>query len=229
MTNSAKIKEIFDSIQGEGPYIGFRQLFIRFCECNLKCNYCDTNFAPNEGYTAFSPEALKNYINSNFELSKIHSISLTGGEPLLSWEFLQDFLPLAKHEFNKNIYLETNGTLFEELLKIKPHLTTIAADIKLESATGLNTFNLHNKFFANCKGTETFAKIVFNENITNYEIQECLNLAKKYDLPIILQPQTINDKICISPEFIQNIMDKFCSKWQNTRLIPQTHKFVGLE
>ena len=46
-----KIKEIFESIQGEGPYVGYKQLFIRFCNCNLKCNYCDTEFsAGNEFY-----------------------------------------------------------------------------------------------------------------------------------------------------------------------------------
>ena len=39
-----KIKEIFKSIQGEGPYIGYEQLFVRFCKCNLKCGYCDTDF-----------------------------------------------------------------------------------------------------------------------------------------------------------------------------------------
>ena len=40
----ANIKEIFLSIQGEGPYIGYRQVFIRFCGCNLDCQYCDTDF-----------------------------------------------------------------------------------------------------------------------------------------------------------------------------------------
>ena len=225
MTNSAKIKEIFDSIQGEGPYIGYRQLFIRFCECNLKCKYCDTDFAPNEGYTAFSPEALKNYITDNFELNKIHSISLTGGEPLLSYEFLREFLPLT----DKRIYLETNGTLFEELLAVKNFVHMISADIKLKSATGMDTFNLHEKFFRNCEGVETFAKIVFNGNIEEDEIEDCVKLAKRYNLPLILQPETKDDKINVSTEFIYSVADKFASKYNNVRLIPQTHKFMGLE
>lgn len=221
----AKIKEIFESIQGEGPYIGYKQLFIRFCECNLKCAYCDTDFAPNEGYTEFSANALLRYINDNFELDKIHSISLTGGEPLLSYIFLQEFLPLT----NKKIYLETNGTLYKELLEVKQYISIISADIKLESATGMDTMLLHEKFFANCEGVETFAKIVFNEGITEEEILRCTNLAKKYKMPLIIQPETKDNEIVMSSDFINLVTDKFMASYDNVRLIPQTHKFMGLE
>ena len=47
MSNKVLIKEIFESIQGEGNYIGYNQLFIRFCKCNLHCKYCDTDFTSN--------------------------------------------------------------------------------------------------------------------------------------------------------------------------------------
>ncbi|MCL5059022.1 MAG: 7-carboxy-7-deazaguanine synthase QueE, partial [Actinobacteria bacterium] len=38
----AAVREIFSSVQGEGPYVGTRQIFIRFDGCNLSCRYCDT-------------------------------------------------------------------------------------------------------------------------------------------------------------------------------------------
>ncbi len=38
----APIREIFVSVQGEGPYVGYRQAFVRFPKCNLECLYCDT-------------------------------------------------------------------------------------------------------------------------------------------------------------------------------------------
>ena len=48
MTDKIKIKEIFDSIQGEGPYVGEKQLFVRTTKCNLNCKYCDTDFLCDE-------------------------------------------------------------------------------------------------------------------------------------------------------------------------------------
>ena len=97
--NKVKIKEIFASIQGEGPYVGYKQLFIRFCNCNLKCNYCDTEFSSNSDFEEYCPNELAEKVN---EFKDVHSVSLTGGEPLLSVDFLKEFLPLV----NKKIYLE---------------------------------------------------------------------------------------------------------------------------
>ena len=182
-----KVKEIFASIQGEGPYVGYKQLFIRFCNCNLKCNYCDTEFSSDKEFKEYSPCELADLANG-FE--DIHSVSLTGGEPLLSIEFLEDFLPRV----SKKIYLETNATLADNFLRVKPFIDIVSADIKLESATGIkDTFKFHDKFFEACQGVETFAKIVFNQNITDEEIFKCTELGKKYGIELILQPETLSE------------------------------------
>ena len=138
--DTARIKEVFASIQGEGPYIGAKQLFIRFCDCNLRCHYCDTDFTgDSEEYT---PEGLLEVIKQ-FDLNTIYSVSLTGGEPLLSVDFLEKFLPILK-EHHLKIYLETNATLPYELKRIIDYIDVVAADIKLESATGMvKSFEAH--------------------------------------------------------------------------------------
>jgi len=224
MINECKtrIKEIFTSIQGEGPYVGYKQLFIRFCNCNLKCNYCDTDFLDGSNFEEYDVEGLLTKIS---EFGNYHSISLTGGEPLLSTEFLKNFLPRT----GKKIYLETNATLADKLLEVKPFINIISADIKLESATGLkNSYKFHDQFFKNCAGVETFAKIVFNNQITPDEIEKCCNLAQKHHLDLILQPEMQEDKMSVNSEFAAQILDSFLDKYENVRLIPQVHKFLDV-
>lgn len=226
MTDKTKIREIFTSIQGEGPYIGYKQLFIRFCGCNIKCAFCDTNAFENEEYTEFTPEELLKNIEE-FNLKTIHSISLTGGEPLLWSDFLLEFLPMTSNK----IYLETNATLKDNLEKIINYIHIISADIKLPSSSGIeNSFAVHDEFFKVAKkyNKEFFAKIVFDENILDDEISHCLKLADKYDIPLILQPKTTEDKILFDGEKIQDIFDKFLKIRPDVRVIPQVQKFLQI-
>ena len=231
----AKIKEIFDSVQGEGPFVGVNQLFIRFCGCNLACKYCDTDF---DGVNSqlYTPQKLAEYIFSKYDLNKIHSFSFTGGEPLLNADFINEFINLFnkytyKFTSGKNkmlMYLETNATLPNDLLKIKDKIDIISADIKLQSATGIDTLDCHDLFFKYCSGVYTFAKIVFNDNITNDEIKKCSDLAIKYNLDLILQPQMNGDIMSVNNIFCQNIFHKFLEFTPNVRLIPQVHKFLDI-
>jgi len=220
---NAKINEIFSSIQGEGPVVGCKQLFIRFCGCNLNCNYCDTEFEQGKEYSAAE---LFEKIKNEYDLKTFHSVSLTGGEPLLSVDFLQEFLPKVKKQ--TKIYLETNATLDENFDKIKNYIDIVSADIKLKSSTGFDTMALHEKFFKKCKGMETFAKIVFDKNITEDEIRKCCELGQKFELELILQPKMVGDKMSVSSDFCSKLLEKFTSQHKNTRLIPQVHKFLDL-
>ncbi|MBR1424309.1 7-carboxy-7-deazaguanine synthase QueE [bacterium] len=223
MATVTKINEIFSSIQGEGPVVGYKQLFIRFCNCNLHCNYCDTEFLEGE---IFTPEKLYEKITRKYELKNLHSISLTGGEPLLSVHFLKEFLPLIKDK--TKVYLETNATMTQELNQVKDYIDIIAADIKLPSSSGMNLFDKHNDFLSQCKGIQTFVKIVFDNNITEEEIDFCISMGTKYDIELILQPKMNNDSMSVSSDFCQKILDKFLQKYQNVRLIPQVHKFIEI-
>lgn len=226
MTNKTKIKEIFTSIQGEGPYIGVKQLFIRFCGCNLNCSYCDTIDVPNGEFLEFSPEELRDYIK-DFNLKTIHSISLTGGEPLIWSGFLAEFLPMTESK----IYLETNATLRTQLEEIINFVDIISADIKLPSSSGVEgSFAVHDEFFKTVRkyDKEIFAKIVFDENILDDEIFHCLKLAEKYNLELILQPKTTEETFSIDKELMLDVLDKFLAVRPNARLIPQVQKFLQI-
>lgn len=223
MSNSTFIKEFFTSVQGEGAYVGYNQLFIRFSGCNLNCNYCDTDFKTDlKEYTA--PE-LAEIVNNT---KNIHSVSLTGGEPLTAIDFLLEFLPLI----NKKIYLETNGTMFKNLEKIIKYIDFIAMDIKLNSAAGSgDLFGIHEDFIkiAIKENKEIFLKTVFDENITDEEINKTAALAKKYNLLLVLQPKTDGELLKISTEKIGSIFNKFNEKYDKVRLIPQVHKFINVQ
>ena len=73
-----KINEIYYSIQGESSFSGLPCVFIRFTYCNLRCSYCDTEYAFYEGKEIKISEIIKK-INSY----KCNLVEITGGEPLI--------------------------------------------------------------------------------------------------------------------------------------------------
>ncbi len=217
--HNTNIKEIFTSIQGEGPYVGQKHIFVRFCRCNLNCKYCDTDFDIKNS-KKYSPFALFDLLKNN----DTDTISFTGGEPLMELEFLEEFLKEYKNKLNKKIYLETNGVLYKNLEKIIDFIDIISMDIKLKSASGMENFNENEKFLDIASKKEVFIKIVFDKNIKDEEIIKTTSIIKKHDSLIILQPKMPMDK----DTDIEKIFNKFYKHYKNIRLIPQVHKFLNL-
>lgn len=217
--HNTNIKEIFTSIQGEGPYVGQKHIFVRFCRCNLNCKYCDTDFDIKNS-KKYSPFALFDLLKNN----DTDTISFTGGEPLMELEFLEEFLKEYKNKLNKKIYLETNGVLYKNLEKIIDFIDIISMDIKLKSASGMENFEENEKFLDIASKKEVFIKIVFDKNIKDEEIIKTASIAKKHDSLIILQPKMPMDK----DTDIEKIFNKFYKHYKNIRLIPQVHKFLNL-
>jgi 7-carboxy-7-deazaguanine synthase len=80
-----QINEIFYSIQGESSYAGYPCVFIRLTGCNLRCSYCDTQYA------YFAGEGIELYdILKQIGLYKCDLVEITGGEPLLQQETPQN-------------------------------------------------------------------------------------------------------------------------------------------
>jgi len=99
-----KVNEIFKSIQGESTYAGFPCAFIRLTGCNLRCEYCDTTYAYDEGREFLIYDLLKEIEKFNCNL-----VEITGGEPLLQKNVFELFDRLVSN--NYFVLLETNGTV----------------------------------------------------------------------------------------------------------------------
>ena len=220
--SSIKLKELFASIQGEGPLVGYKQIFIRLCGCNLKCKYCDTDF-DEKNAKEYTISELLEYVKKH---SECHSVSLTGGEPLLHTDFIKEVVQCSPIP----IYLETNATLYEQLNSVIDYIEYISADIKLPSATGMPAqWDIHDKFFEIANKKNLYAKVVFDSKITDDEIENVCNLAKKHNIELVLQPMMIGKTPSIKSEFMQQILDRCLQKHKRTRLIPQVHKFIDVE
>lgn len=99
-----KVNEIFYSIQGESLYAGFPCIFVRLSGCNLRCTYCDTRYAYDEGTIMRHEDVIKAVAAYPCNL-----IEITGGEPLLQEETPLLIRWLLDNEYT--VLLETNGTV----------------------------------------------------------------------------------------------------------------------
>ncbi len=220
-----KINEVFESIQGEGLYLGEKQLFVRFSGCNLECNFCDTNhknFREYEPHELF--EQIKEHKNSH------HSIAFTGGEPLLQKDFLKEVLILNCSNRYCN-YLETNGTLPDALEEVIDFVDIVAMDLKLPSSTGLGDFwKEHRRFLDIAYRKDVFVKTVICQSTTEEDFRQALRLMKDHNKAVVLviQPNSQEDQGVLKEKLNRF---KGIAKEENTMacVIPQMHKITGIK
>ena len=99
-----KVNEIFHSIQGEGSKAGMTCVFVRLTYCNLRCTYCDTEYAFYDGKDLTINEIIEQIEKYNCKL-----VEVTGGEPLVQEECNELMTKLAERGFD--VLLETGGSL----------------------------------------------------------------------------------------------------------------------
>ncbi len=130
-----KINEIFLSIQGESLATGLPCIFVRLTGCNIRCSYCDTTYAFEEG----TEMSLDQIVAKIKEYSPIKLVEFTGGEPLLQNELVQLIEKL--HEDDYSILIETNGTIYAKAI---PDACTLVMDVKTPSANVDTPFCMEN-------------------------------------------------------------------------------------
>lgn len=236
--------EIFSSAQGEGPYIGCRQVFVRFEGCNLRCRYCDTAhgigshpFCTAETLCPGKPEiSLENPVSVGDAAEQIrrllaaaphHSVSFTGGEPLLH----ADFIAAVAERIPAKIFLETNGTLVDELEKILAQVDIVSMDVKPPSAAAENLWARHRAFLETAAAKEVYAKLVVTADLTEAELDETCRLIAgvRADIPLILQPVTPRGG-CVPPkaDALLRMQARALRVLREVRLIPQAHTMMGI-
>ncbi len=99
-----KVNEIYYSIQGESSRAGLPCVFVRLTYCNLRCSYCDSEYAFFDG-NEMSVDSIINEIKK----FNCNLVEITGGEPLFQKESL-DLMKLLCDE-NFEVMLESSGSL----------------------------------------------------------------------------------------------------------------------
>ncbi len=237
----AKLIELFASIQGEGLWVGKPQVFVRFHGCRLKCTYCDTplthhsikncriEYPPfSKKFTQHPLEFSAQELDAAIDQFKIKSLALTGGEPLEQSAFIHHWLSQNKGRYE--VLLETNGIEVAGLDAVLDSIQMISMDVKLPSSSKeVPYWDQHESFLNKAKGTPTYVKIVYDESITDSEIQSLEKMIKTHlevksfvFQPVSpLQKRDLGRCLALFWQFAQKFPER-------VRLIPQTHKFINI-
>lgn len=248
MASRGNIEEIFDSVQGEGPLLGCRQLFIRLGGCNLACVYCDTPQArrpaatcrievePGTSRYEYLPNTLAvedvMQVVGNLWLPGHHSVVITGGEPMVQADFLGGLLPVLK-EAGHRVYLETNSTFPDGLPGLLRSIDFVAADIKLPSCSGEpERFESNREFIEKCAGGPwLYVKIVISESVDGDEFVEAVRMvADVVESPlIVMQPVTsVRGEGQVASSLLLSLQQRALEIVSDVRVIPRVHQLLRM-
>jgi 7-carboxy-7-deazaguanine synthase len=202
------VNEIFYSIQGESIYSGCPCIFVRLTGCNLRCTYCDTQYAYEEGEKMEIAQIMRRVAGYKCRL-----IEITGGEPLL-----QNETPLLVSSLLDNEYIvmmETNGSL--DISRVDRRCIKVL-DMKCPSSNEAEKNDLKNLKQLHSKDQIKFV-------IGNHEDY-------KYAKSIISShcPDFPGDRILFSPVYREmppaDLADWILKDHLNVRLHFQLHKLI---
>ncbi len=214
------VKDIFYSIQGEGVYVGKPQIFIRFFGCNIHCAYCDEPDFEQDKKNQSKEWVLQQI--APYRNRPLHSVSMTGGEPLLHTKAIRDLYP----DMPAPLFLETNVTLPDRLVEIKDIITYFSVDYKPGYE---DPFKESLSLLKDCPNV--YVKYVLTSRFPDEHMEFLKKVMQDYpQFPVILQPVTPFAEVLIpaSEKDIFRAID-ILAPLPDVRVIPQTHKFLGLK
>ena len=211
--------ELFCSVQGEGLFVGERQIFVRTAGCVATCSWCDTVYSKvqmprfvihtgtqgeNKPWRA-NPVALSDVVADVLDMAKanapVTTVSITGGEPLEQPEVVRALARVLRAE-GLRIYLETAGLHPGALATLIDDVDVIAADVKLASATGIDHAETHRAFLRVLRGSAfdparndaraIFVKVIVDLKASVAEIDSAARLVAEAGrkIPLVIQPES---------------------------------------
>jgi len=255
---TARLVEVFSSVQGEGPHVGETTLFVRFGECDLRCAWCDSpgtwrpakrcriEIARGTGKRVAvpNPVALPALLEAceRLELGAHRFASLTGGEPLLQPQAVAALAPALRAR-GVRVLLETHGLLADALERVVDRVDVVSMDWKLASdvrragaARGgaREEFHAQHERFLRVarRAPEAVVKVVVTPASRDEELEEMARRIAAQDpaIPLVVQPVTPFGRVAAAPgpERLLAVVAQLSRSLSRVRLIPQTHKSLGL-
>ena len=255
---SANLVEIFSSVQGEGPHVGSRTLFIRFGECDLRCRWCDSpgTWRPaSRCRIAVDPlgsshEWVENPVDTEtivaacerLDLPHHDFVSLTGGEPLLQ-PLAVAACARALRRGGPRILLETHGLCWRALADLVDAVDVVSMDWKLRSdvrrasdptrgpVPGFEAD--HERFLqAARRAPGLVVKLVVTPASEDDEIDEATRCVARYapEAVFVLHPVTPCGAVHERPsgERMLALAARAREQLGDVRVIPQTHPIYGV-
>lgn len=194
------VNEIFYSLQGEGCHTGMPAVFVRLSGCNLRCDFCDTDFSKSNPMNAGA------IVGEVLKFPSRHVV-ITGGEPTL-----YDLRPLvdALHSNGCKVHIETNGTG-----KVYDGIDWVTVSPKLVERGGREYFFVDDSNFT--RADELKVVFIDREGFAEMleDVSRCFITTNKYLQPCsCLNTQAVVEYILEHP-------------WW--RLSLQTHKMINIQ
>lgn len=214
-----RVSEIFASIEGEGIRAGYPAIFIRLFGCNIRCTYCDSQYAcTGNDYKEMTVQDIVNAVHEFDDQYHISRVTLTGGEPLLQEPEVYELIEvLTTQDYEINI--ETNGAVSIQNVMTTgdPENIIVTMDWKSVSS-GMSEFMLVDNLQYLRK--QDVLKFVVG---TNEDLDQMLSVLNRFpDLPCSIFVSPVFGQI--SPATIVEYM--LSHKLSDVRIQIQIHKYI---